>query len=299
MGVNPLVSAHNFSLEGDKYLGQPYSEIDCQKLVEKMLNDSGIKIDLAGSNAWYRKILKEGWIGTPEECKKKFGSIPNGAFLFILEHNGKEPEKYKSDGLGNASHIGAKTGRKAEQMLSVVIEQQSTNNDKKALRQKASHGDGAIHASSTRQCVATSTFADRTISGGWNRVGLWSQLDYGPKINSLLSGNGDQEEPIEVVIPLQKATVKTDSGTGVNLRSRKSTASGTYMSKIPEGTVLDIYDNDGTWASTEYDGKNGYVMCQFLQFEDGASGDISLCLPKSAAEALYTALGNALSGGVG
>lgn len=54
--------------------------MDCQKFVEKCLADVGIKKDLAGSNAWFRYMT---WTGTPEECKKKFGKVPAGAFLFI------------------------------------------------------------------------------------------------------------------------------------------------------------------------------------------------------------------------
>lgn len=64
------VSAKEFSLQGDKYLGRPYSEMDCQAFVEQMMSDVGIKTDLKGSNAWFRKVT---WVGTPEECKTKFG----------------------------------------------------------------------------------------------------------------------------------------------------------------------------------------------------------------------------------
>ena len=91
---------------GYKYLGIPYSQIDCQAFVEKCLSDIGININLAGSNAWFRECRSNGFIGTPEECKAKYGLIPPGAFLFILKHDGKEPAKYKADGIGNASHIG-------------------------------------------------------------------------------------------------------------------------------------------------------------------------------------------------
>ena len=89
---------------GFQYLGVPYSTMDCQKFIEKCLADCGWRIDLAGSNAWFRKCVREGWVGTPEECVRKFGTTPDGSFLFILEHDGGEPEKYKPDGLGNASH---------------------------------------------------------------------------------------------------------------------------------------------------------------------------------------------------
>ena len=93
---------------GEAYLGRKYTEMDCQAFVERCLRDVGIHLNLAGSNAWYRKMS---WVGTPEECRAQFGGIPNGAFLFILEQDGKEPAKYRKDGIGNASHMGIKTGR--------------------------------------------------------------------------------------------------------------------------------------------------------------------------------------------
>ena len=140
---------------GDKYIGRTYSQMDCQAFVEQCLADAGLSVDLPGSNAWYRTMT---WVGTPEECRAMFGSIPVGAFLFILEQNGREPEKYKADGIGNASHIGLYIGRES----------------------------GAIHSSYSRNGVCYSYFAGSTINGGWNRVGLWNELDYGETVNAIL-----------------------------------------------------------------------------------------------------------------
>ena len=77
---------------------------------------------------------------------KEFGSVPKGALLFIREDvSASTPGKFRSDGIGDITHMGVKTGR----------------------------GDGAIHSSHSRGCVCTSKFRDRTIpNGGWNRVGL-------------------------------------------------------------------------------------------------------------------------------
>ena len=137
-----------------RYLGISYSKMDCQAFVEQCLRDCGLEKNLAGSNAWYRETAAHGAVMTPEECAARLGTVPAGAFLFILEQDGKEPEKYRKDGLGNASHIGIVTGR----------------------------GEGAIHSSASRGCVAESRFQNKTVrNGGWNRVGLWDQVrfDYG------------------------------------------------------------------------------------------------------------------------
>ena len=148
-------SGADIAKAGFQYIGVPYSTLDCQAFVEKCLADCGIKKNLPGSNAWYREVAQNGWVGTPEECVAKYGTVPKGAFLFILENDGKEPDKYKADGMGNASHIGIVTGQ----------------------------GKGAIHSSASRGCVCESEFHNKTIKGGgWNRVGLLDAVDYGINI---------------------------------------------------------------------------------------------------------------------
>ena len=160
---------------GPKYLGTPYSKMDCQTFVERCLADIGIRINLPGSNAWYREM---DWVGSPEACRKTFGKVPVGAFLFIWARDGKEPEKYKADGKGNASHIGIVTPT------------------------------GAIHSSASRGCVAESEFAGKTIkNGGWNLVGLWNAIDYGL--------NKEEGELVDEVI--EDVVVNTGGG-ALNLR---------------------------------------------------------------------------------
>lgn len=147
-----VVNGDQLGSVGFQYLGVPYSKMDCQAFVEQCLRDCGLNRNLAGSNAWFREVRSHGWVGTPEECTSIYGGVPTGAFLFILKHDGGEPEKYKADGLGNASHIGICTG---------------------------TTGEGAIHSSSSKGMVCESKFKGKTIpNGGWNRVGLWDSVDY-------------------------------------------------------------------------------------------------------------------------
>lgn len=147
-----MIEGNKLGDVGFQYLGVPYSQMDCQAFVEKCLADCGLRKDLAGSNAWYREVMKNGAVMSPEECVRQLGKVPAGAFLFILKQDGKEPEKYKPDRIGNASHIGLCTGDR---------------------------GEGAIHSSSSRGCVCESKFKGRTIpNGGWNMVGLWNQVTY-------------------------------------------------------------------------------------------------------------------------
>ena len=153
-----MIDGNRLAVVGFEKLGTPYRKMDCQAFVEWCLRQCGLKKDLAGSNAWYREVMRNGWVGTPEACMKQFGKVPAGAFLFIHASDGGEERRGYRDGLGNASHIGIVTGK----------------------------GEGAIHSSSSRGCVAESRFRNKTVpNGGWNRVGLWNQVayDYGEKRN--------------------------------------------------------------------------------------------------------------------
>ena len=129
--------------------GMSLTGMDCQGLVEYCLIQAGVpkaECNLAGSNAHYRKCV---WTGTPEEAVAMFGKVPAGASLYILEHDGGEPDKYKADSIGNASHMGVWTGKES------------------------------IAASASRGKVIRSNFAGKTINGGWNRIGLEPFVDYG------------------------------------------------------------------------------------------------------------------------
>lgn len=149
-----MIDGNQLGDVGFKYIGTSYSVMDCQAFYEKCLSDLGYNKNLAGSNAWYRYIMEHGRILTPEECVRELGRVPKGAALFIHAYDGKEPEKYKPDGLGNASHIGICT---------------------------MPRGKGAIASSKSRGCVAESDFKGKSINGGWNEVGLpdFVSFDYG------------------------------------------------------------------------------------------------------------------------
>lgn len=96
------------------YVGIPYSDLDCQGFVEEVLKDCGVRkpdgtpYNWRGSNSMWRNYIK--WKGTKEECIKKFGAIPLGAFMFLLKHDGGEEERGYHDGEGNASHVGLYVG---------------------------------------------------------------------------------------------------------------------------------------------------------------------------------------------
>jgi hypothetical protein len=236
---------------GFQYIGIPYSELDCQAFVEKCLSDCGIKKNLPGSNAWYREVAKNGWVGTPEECVAMYGTVPKGAFLFILKQDGGEPEKYKPDGIGNASHIGIVTGE----------------------------GKGAIHSSSSRGCVCESEFHNKTVkNGGWNRVGLWNAVDYGTP----------EPSPTPEPIPCEFAVVYADNGLPVKMRAKPSASCRLYW-EIPSGTTVLVLDHGTDWTKIEWNNICGYMLTRFLLFDGGTPHLYTVTIPhlsKSQADAL-------------
>lgn len=249
-----------------KYMGVPYSTIDCQAYVERVLKDCGISLNLAGSNAWYREVKNHGWVGSPEECRKKFGEIPAGAFLFILKQDGKEPEKYKGDGIGNANHIGIYTAMTGAQMCSA---------SGVANAQNYNHGDGAINSSYTHGCVCTSKFAGKSISGGWNRVGLWDRIKY---------GGG---ESVEVTY---KAKVINGA---LNMRKAPST-DAERVCQIPEGEIVTVTEDLAGWSKANWKQYTGYVMTQYL--EEVRDPDETVTVPRKELEKMRDTLNGWLRG---
>ena len=241
-----MVDGNKLGDVGFQYLGVPYSQMDCQAFVEQCLRDCGMNKDLAGSNAWFREVMNHGAILTPEECVKELGTVPKGAFLFILKHDGGEPEKYKPDGLGNASHIG------------IVTEPR---------------GKGAIHSSSSRGCVAESEFNNKTIpNGGWNRVGLWDQVVYD-------YGGGTPEpgpEPEPGPDP-ETAVVGAENGHPVNMRTKPS-KSAALVDRVPCGEIVEVLERGDGWSRISWKHKTGWMMNDYLAFEGEDGRDYTVII---------------------
>lgn len=275
-----MVKAAALVAPAQSYLGTPYTEMDCQDLVEACLRAIGIRRDLSGSNAWYRSMT---WVGTPEECKRLYGEIPVGAFLYILDEvDAGTPQKYRDDGIGDAIHMGIYTHT----------------------------GEGAIHSSQSRGCVCESKFKGATIPhGGWNRVGFAADiLDYGLRaMEDVEKGEGHMV-----------AEVTAENGSSVKMRGRPSASCGTYWD-VPVGTQVEILaPGPEGWTKIRHNGKDGYMRTEFLQDPEeevqenpqtsaeirpaeagpGGSGQtVSITLPYTIASALMHALEQSLGGG--
>lgn len=97
-----------------KYDSIKYSVDDCQKFVERVLKDCGVRkddgtvFDWKGSNSMWRNALL--WKGTVDECISLYGEIPLGAWVFIHAYDGGEVERGYHDNEGNARHVGIYVG---------------------------------------------------------------------------------------------------------------------------------------------------------------------------------------------
>ena len=112
-----MISALMFSeqTQSERYTGIPYSKLDCQAFVEEVLKDCGVRkpdgttYNWKGSNSMWRNALS--WKGTIEECRTKYGDIPEGAWVFTVKYDGGEIDRGYHDNEGNAKHVGIYVGR--------------------------------------------------------------------------------------------------------------------------------------------------------------------------------------------
>ena len=128
--------------------GETIKGMDCQGLVEWTLRELGMQADYRGTNDMWRSLVTVK--GSIEDGVVRMGTIPVGALIFIVDHDGGEPARYQGDGEGNAWHVYVKIS-----------------------------GDMLIHASASNLMVTTRLFADQTIpNGGPNAYGLINGVEY-------------------------------------------------------------------------------------------------------------------------
>ncbi|HPJ01765.1 MAG TPA: peptidoglycan-binding protein [Candidatus Limiplasma sp.] len=128
--------------------GETLKGMDCQGLVEWTLRELGLQADYRGTNDMWRNLVTVK--GSIEDGVARFGKIPLGALVFIVDHDGGEPDIYQDDE-GNAWHVYVKV---SDDML--------------------------VHASASNLMVTTRLFYDASIvNGGPNAYGLIGGVDYG------------------------------------------------------------------------------------------------------------------------
>ena len=132
-----------------------------------------------------------------------------------------------------------------------------------------------------------------------NKLGKWN---YAGWLRMVSRGNDEGE-----ATGMQTAVVTAESGSTVNLRK---TPHGALEDRVPVGSVAQVLDTMDGWARITVNGKTGWMDLKYLRMQDigepdtsgGADGTgeadtITITLPRSAAEALLSALGGVLGWG--
>ena len=117
-------------------------------------------------------------------------------------------------------------------------------------------GDGTvIEAKGTINGVVTSKVST------WN---AWGEL----KGVSYAEGGEKEMKKATVVLP------SGASGSTVNMRESAS-RSAKIVCQVPVGASVDVIQDKGEWCYIQYNGKTGYMMSNYLEYEgqDGESGD--------------------------
>ena len=76
--------------------------------------------------------------------------------------------------------------------------------------------------------------------------------------------DGGSVKPVAVIA---QAKVVASSGGTVNMRSGKS-SSADIVARVPVGTIIDVTEKGSEWCGVQYQGKSGYMMTEFLDFND-------------------------------
>ena len=94
---------------------------------------------------------------------------------------------------------------------------------------------------------------------------------------------GDDPMTAKVVLPAGS------TGTTVNVRSKASKSAGIEF-KVKVGSVVDVLEDLGTWCFIQYNGKSGYMMSNYLEYDGQGdeSGDDDI--PDEVAEEIASLL---------
>ena len=159
------------------------------------------------------------------------------------------------------------------------------------LQARVTTENGALNLrkSASKSATILTTIPRNTVITVLSRGLTWSQVTYNGKtgyvMNEFLTFMAAEapETPTEPESPTlppssepttppssgdtqmpTKAKVTTTSGS-LNLRKKTSIGS-TLLAQIPQYTIIDVLDIEGTWTKTTYKGKTGYVMSAFLTY---------------------------------
>jgi len=149
-----------------------------------------------------------------------------------------------------------------------------------------------LRKSASKNASIMTTIPRNTVIPVLNRGLTWSQVTYNGKTGYVMNEyltfgvtddtQGGTTTPPPSTPPTtppvtddtqlpSKAKVTTASGS-LNLRKRASSGAD-ILARIPQYTVIDVLDIEGTWTKVTYKGETGYVMSAFLTYLAEGEGD--------------------------
>ena len=216
--------------------------IDCSGAWVRCYKKHGYNI-LHGSNSIFRKECSStGQITSKNDLKV-------GMMVFKNRFDGKEPEKYKNDGLGNFYHIGAVTS-----VNPLVITHATSPNAKQDKKFNAN-------------------------MNGWTHWGVGNKVEISDVVDNNLDDGGNETVATSGELQDKNCKVIANSGSTVNIRKSES-QKGELVVRVPIGdTVLVTSDSGNSYVGVRWEdatgiykhiGKvyTGYMAREFLTIYD-------------------------------
>lgn len=100
-------------------------------------------------------------------------------------------------------------------------------------------------------CTTPTVIIDYKL-GTWRYGGRLKKIDYGSPVP-------EEETPVEMY-------VLTPNRGKVNMRKTAQTT-GTLIDRIPCGAIVELIEEGLTWCKVKANGKTGYIMREYLQYE--------------------------------
>lgn len=135
-------------------------------------------------------------------------------------------------------------------------------------------GNGIVIEAQGTQAGVTTT---RITNSKWTHWGELKNVQY--------SSTPEKEETgMEAKVVLQSG----ESGSTVNMRKRPSQNADLVM-RVPVGSTVTVTQDSGTWCAIEYEGRSGWMMSNYLEYE-GQGGESSADLTPEEQQEIDRAL---------
>lgn len=204
--------------------GTVFPSFDGATFIKYCFQQLKIQVSFSGTNDLYRQAGK----GIPISQAYDKDYVVPGALAFCVSHNGREPDKYKGDGLGNAEYA-------------VICLNKTTG----------------VYVSESRATLIDTKLEKNAGSGRPNTIVLCQWLDYSktPFVQPVAGA--------VTGLAASTALVKTD----LRLHKSPSTDADPIV-QMPEGSIVEVVtaSNNNGWSEVRFEIHQGWCRSEFLDF---------------------------------